>query len=193
MFRLLQSSACVALLALAGCSQHRSLRQDAEGAEDRAIRYADAHSGPHSGHFENMAEYGRVRDQQLDEMFKTVAARHGVSEEQVRQSLADRPAGVDFLVMLSFGAFYACAVYLISRRFDSIAMTIYLSVVSSAIAVLLGQAWAILVESLRLWTGHLSYRMDRIPWGHHRLASFVAALVLFWIVVLLRRRTRVLA
>lgn len=67
--------------------------------------------------------------------------------------------------MLSFGAFYAGAVYLISRRFDSNAMTIYLSVVSSAIAVLLIQAWAM----------------------------FVAALVLFWIVVLLRRRTLVLA
>jgi hypothetical protein len=140
-----------------------------------------------------MAGYGRMRDQQLDEMFKTVAAQHGVSEEQVRQSLAHRPPGVDILVMLSFGAFYAGAVYLISRRFDSYAMRIYLSVVSSAIAVLLGQVWAVLMESLRLWTGHLSYRMDRIPWGHHRLASFVAALVLFWIVVLLRRRTPVLA
>ncbi len=193
MFRLLQSSACLGLLALAGCSQHRSLRQDAEGAEDRAIRYADAHSGPHSGHFESMAEYGRVRDQQMDEMFKTVAAQHGVSEEQVRQSLADRPAGADILALLSFGAFYAGAVYLISRRINSTAMTIYLSVVSSALALFLGEGWAILVESIRLGTGHLSYRMGRIPWGHHRMALFVTALVLFWTVALLRRRPPVSA
>jgi hypothetical protein len=189
-FRLLQSGACLAFLLLAGCARRASLRHDAEGAEDRAIRYADAHNGLHSGHFESMAEYARVRDQQIEEMFKAVAAQHGISEEQVRQSLAYRPAGVDILVMLSFGAFYAAIAYLISRRLNSSAMTIYLSVVWPGIAVLLGEAWAILIEQLRLGTG---YRMDRIPWRHHRFALFVAAVALYWIVVLLRRRTPVLA
>jgi hypothetical protein len=188
MLRVLQSGACLGFLALAGCAQQASLRQDAEGAEDRAIRYADAHNGLRSGRFESMAEYGRARDQLIEEMFKTVAAQHGVSVEQVRQSLAYRPAGVDVLVMLSFGALYAGIAYLILRRLNSNVMTSYLSIVWPGIAVLLGEAWAILIEQLRLGTGHLSYRMDRIPWGHHRLALFVAGVVLFWIVALLRRK-----
>jgi hypothetical protein len=135
-----------------------------------------------------MAEYGRVRDQQMEEMFKTVAAQHGVSEEQVRQSLAHRPAVVDVLVMFSFGALYAGIAYLILCRVNSNVMTLYLSVVWPGIAVLLGEAWAILIEQFRLGTGHLSYRTDRIPWGHHRLALLLAAVVLFWIVALLRRK-----
>jgi hypothetical protein len=186
--RVLQSGACLGFLALAGCAQRASLRRDAEGAEDRAIRYADAHNGLHSGRFESMAEYGRVRDQQMEEMFKTVAAQHGVSEEQVRQSLAHRPAVVDVLVMFSFGALYAGIAYLILCRVNSNVMTLYLSVVWPGIAVLLGEAWAILIEQFRLGTGHLSYRTDRIPWGHHRLALLLAAVVLFWIVALLRRK-----
>jgi hypothetical protein len=95
---------------------------------------------------------------------------------------------VDVFVMLSFGALYAGLAYLISRRLNSKAMTLYVSVVLGALAVILGEAWAILIESLRLWTGHLSYRMDRIPWRHHRLALFAAAVVLFWVVAIPWRR-----
>jgi hypothetical protein len=61
-------------------------------------------------------------------------------------------------------------------------MIIYGSVVLSIGGVLLGEGWAILVEQLRLGTGHLSYRMYRIPWSHHRLALLIAGFALFWLV-----------
>ena len=199
MFRLLQSGAGVArvlsLVAFAGCpgcTQPHSLRRDAEVAEHLAIRYADAHSGPHSGNFESMAEYGRVKDQQMAEMFKTVAARYGVSENQVRESLTRRPVGVDLLVMLSFAAFYAWVADIIVRR-TSIVMTAYASVVLSGVAVLVVETGAMFVESVRLGTGHLSYRLERVPWSHHRLVLFIAALALCWLVAMFRLRRPIMS
>jgi hypothetical protein len=163
-------------------------------AEDLAIRHADDLRGPHSGHFEGMAEYGRLRDQYMEEQFKSVAARHGVSEAQVRESLTHRPPGVDLLVMLSFAALYALIAGVVARQLHSIVMTAYVSIVLSAASVLLGEQWAGLVESLRLGTGHLSYRADRIPWSHHRLSLFVACVALYWFVAIVRsRRVRALA
>ena len=61
--------------------QQRHLSDDAEFAEDLAIRYADAYRGPHSGHFEGMPEYGRTRDQCVIALFKVIGSSHGVTEE----------------------------------------------------------------------------------------------------------------
>jgi hypothetical protein len=136
-----------------------------------------------------MAEYGRVRDQRMAEMFKTVATRHGVTEAQVRESLSDRPRGLDLFVMLSFALFYVCAAGLIAQRVPRqswIAMSVYISVVVSAAGVLLGEEWAGFVESVRLGTGHLSYRGSRIPWSHHHLALFLAGIAIYLLVAAIR-------
>src|SRR5690242_15200212 len=88
----------LSMLAFAsGCNRHpnadcrwppdngsRSLYYDAEFAEDLAIRYADAHTGPRSGHFEGFAQYGRTRDQCMASLFAELASRHSVAEDQVR-------------------------------------------------------------------------------------------------------------
>lgn len=191
MLRILQSGVGIGCLILGACSPQHSLRHDAEATEDLAIRYADAHSGPHSGHFDSMIEYARVRDRRLAEMFKTVAARDGVTEEQVRESLSNRLAGVDLFVMLSFALFYVCAAGLIARwvpHQNWIAMSAYISVVVSAAEVLLGEQWAVFVESVRLGTGHLSYRGGRIPWTHHRLALYFAGIAIYLLVAAFRER-----
>jgi hypothetical protein len=187
MLRLLQSGACVAFLVLAGYGNRASLRRAAEAAEDSAIRYADEHNGVHSGHFQSMAEYGRVRDQRLGEAFQAVAAKYGVTEEQVRAAVERRPVGIDSAVVLSFAIFYVGIVIALVRG-RPMAMLVYLSLVASAAAVLLVEWWAGLVESIRLGTGHLSYRADRMPWSHHRLAMFFTALAIYWLVVMARRR-----
>src|SRR6266478_9394592 len=62
-------------------SQQRHLSDDAEFAEDLAIRYADAHRGPRSGHFEGMAEYGRTRDKCMAALFKVIGSSHSQPEE----------------------------------------------------------------------------------------------------------------
>jgi hypothetical protein len=185
MLRLLQSSAGVAFLLLAGCAHRASLRQAAEAAEDSAIRYADQHDGVHSGHFQSMAEYGRVRDRRMAEAFQAVAAKYGVPEEQVRETLAQRPLGIDLAVVLSFAVFYIGIVFALVRG-RSTAMLLYLSIIASVGAVLLCEWWAGLVEGIRLGTGHLSYRATRIPWSRHRLAVFLSALMLYWLVIWMR-------
>ena len=68
----------------------------------------------------------------MAEMFKTTAIRHGVTENEVRESITDRPAELDLLVMLSFAALYAFVAHLIARR-SSMIMNAYVSVVLSAV------------------------------------------------------------
>lgn len=67
-------------------------------------------------------------------------------------------------------------------------MIAYVSLVAAGLAVLGVEQWAGLCENLRIGNGHLSYRLDRLPWGHHRLALFAGALVLFWTMAYLRAR-----
>lgn len=107
-----------------------------------------------------------------------------------------RPA-IAAVEMLSFAALYACAAYLIARRFsrryhevlwDWAAMVAYLSLAASATGVLMGETWCETMESLRLGNGHLRYRALRIPWGHHRLEFFVVGVLLFWLVAGFQRR-----
>ena len=43
-------------------------------------------------------------------------------------------------------------------------------------------------ESIRLGSGHLSYRLDRIPWRQHHLSLFIAGVVLFWIAAAIQSR-----
>jgi hypothetical protein len=171
------------------------LRQDAESAENMAIRYADACCGPHSGHFDGMAEYGRRRDQCMATLFQAVAGKHGVTTEQVRWSLANRSTGVDLGVILSFVAIYPWAACMLARRIYSVDQTrlariaMPACVIGAAIGVPLGEAWSVVIESLRPGSGHLSYRVGRLPWGQHRIELFVGCIVLFWIVAARQYRT----
>jgi hypothetical protein len=199
--------ASLALLCASGCRYARpnsncewpdsakmgSLSEEAEFAEDLAIRYADAHHGPG---FEDPI---RATRQCMAKLFPLVSQRHGVTPYQVGISLAHGRPGIDAAEMLSFAALYAFAAYFIVRRVsrrynegrrDWAVMTAYLSLAVSAGGVLAGEAWCGTVESLRLGNGHLSYRALRIPWGHHRLALFIIGILLFWLVAAACRKTR---
>ena len=158
--------------------QARHLARDAERAEDLAIRYADARRRPHSGHFEGGDEYGLTTDQCMARLFHIVGSNHGVTEEQIRWHLAHRPTELDVAVIFSFVALYAWAATLIVRRICRrkaddqetsgwAVMIVYTSIIASAVGVLLGEVWSDLMENIRLGNGHLSYRVERIPWGHH--------------------------
>jgi hypothetical protein len=179
----------------------RDAHEDAEFAEDLAIRYADARRGPHSGHFDGMAEYGRTRDQCMVKLFQIVGSNHGVTQEQVRHSLAHRRVDLDLAVILPFAVFYAWAADFIARRISQrhadrrdtsawAVMTVYTSVIAGAVGALAAEVWSGLVESVRLGTGHLSYRAERIPWNHHGPGMFVAGLAVFWFLATLHYRAQ---
>jgi hypothetical protein len=96
--------------------QQRHLGDDAQIAEDLAIRYADLHSGPRSGHFAGFAEYGQTRQQCMAALFEMIGKNHGVTTEQVRESLLHRRISLDLAVIVSFALFYGFAANGIARR-----------------------------------------------------------------------------
>jgi hypothetical protein len=171
-------------------SQQRHLSYDAEFAEDLAIRYADKQRGPRSGHFEGMAEYGRTRDQCMTALFRIIGSSHGVTQEQVGQSLGHRRTTIDVAIVLPFVVLFGFGANVVVRRIvrrhpagdgwiGPVVMTTFAAIVTSAAGVLAGEQWSGLWENLRIGNGHLSYRVERIPWTHHRLGLFLGGMLLF--------------
>lgn len=180
-------------------ARQRLLRQDAQVAEDLAIRYADAHYGPHSGHFESWVAYNNATDSCMNSLFAIVATTEGVSVSEVRQAVTHRPLAFDFAVILSFASIYFLLANVMARRVwhrfpvhdgwvAGVIATIFASLAFSAAGVLAGEIWSGLAENIRVGNGHLSSRADRIPWVHHRLSFFIACIFLFWFVATFQRR-----
>ncbi len=188
-------------LNLENAADRRHLRYDAITAEDVAIRWADKYAGVGSGEFKGFPEYGRRRDECMEALFNGVASHHGVDVALVRQYRLDRDPVLDSAVILGFGVIYALVAYglagLIRRRFPPdewpafLIATVAMSVVVSLIGVLLGDFWSVVMENLRLNSGHLSYRLARIPWRQHWAALFVCGLVVFWLAAAVRSRVAI--
>jgi hypothetical protein len=181
-------------------AQQRHLSDDAQVAEDRAIRYADSHSGPRSGHFAGFDKYARAREQCMAALFQVIAKNHGVTQEQVRESLKYRRTSLDLGVLLSFAVLYGFAASGFSRRvwrrfpFDEgwvagAVATVIASAIVSLGGVMVGEIWSTTLEEMRIGNGHLSYRVARIPWNQHRLSLFVCGVVLFWLIAGFQYRT----
>src|SRR3989442_920243 len=97
-------------------TQRRHLSDDALFAEDLAIRYADSHRGKRSGHFAGSAVYERTKDECMAALFNTIAKNHGVTSEQVRESLVHRRTSLDAAIILSFAVFYWFVANHLARR-----------------------------------------------------------------------------
>ena len=137
-------------------------------------------------------------------LFDVIGKNHGVTREQVRQSLLHRRTSVDLAVVLSFAVLYGLAAWAIARlvarryppdegRLEAGVAVVFTSAVSSTVGVLLGEVWSITAETYRIGNDHISYRVDRIPWAHHRLELFVGGIILFWLIAALQFRTGVRA
>lgn len=176
------------------------LTADALAAENTAVRHADLTRGPRSGAFEGFDVYGAAREACMADLFRVIAAHHGVSPENVRHSRTHRPLGPDVAVFLAFGVIYTGMAYWIAgwfrRRFPmtqsgSAVLAIGVLAVLTAIAgVMLGEFWAGQVEAARIGTTHMSYRGARIPWVRHRTEVFAVGLMIFWLIALLRYRIK---
>jgi hypothetical protein len=183
-------------------TQRRHLSDDAQFAEDLAIRHADSRRGQRSGHFEGWAEYRQTREKCLAALFDVIGKNHGVTEEQVRQSLLYRRTSLDLAVILSFAVFYGLAANgaarRVCRRFPTdegwlaaVVITVITSAVISTGGVLLGDIWSLTAENVRVGNGHLSYRVNRVPWTRRHLALFIGGVVLFWFLAALHYRAAV--
>ena len=136
----------------------------------------------------------------MDVLFEGVANHHGVAVALVRQYCLVRNTTADSAVILSFGLFYVLIAYCVAgglvHRFPSdeplsaVFAVVVISLAISIVGVMLGELWSMLIEMLRLGNGHLSYRMERIPWVQHRTLLFFCGLIIFWLIAAIRYSIR---
>ena len=168
-------------LNLATYADRRHLRFDAATAEDMAIRWADQHYG-------HMPEWDQRLQECRETLFTGVARTHGVDIAAVRQYSGERDVVVDAAVILGFTLIYAAVAYYfagrIRRRFPPgdpgfwvMASTMAAGI--SLVGVLMGVLGSIVVETVRLNSVHLSYRMFRIPFREYWLIFFVGGVIVF--------------
>jgi hypothetical protein len=169
----------------------RHLSEDAELAEDLAIRYADAHYGLRSGHFESNDVFTNAIKHCGQTLFEDIGRAHGVPVNRVSQALGRNRVGTDLMVNLPFVLLYGLAASLVIRRIwarypladgwsSGAAMVLVCSLAFGVVGVLLGEEWSTTAESLRIGTGHLSYRVNRLPWMRYRGELFITLLAVFW-------------
>jgi hypothetical protein len=92
------------------------LSQDAEFAEELAIRYADTHHGLRSKYFNSRETYREARDQCLEAMCKEIGQAHGVTSATVFESLGRNRAGIDLAVNLPFVLLYGFVASVMAGR-----------------------------------------------------------------------------
>ena len=180
-------------LNLTNSADRHHLRGDATTAEDVAIRWSDKY-------FPHQADYEYRRDKCMEELFTGVASRHGVDVATVREYRLERNIVLDAAVILGFLVVYAVAAYFligrIRRRFPPgepgfWIMTIAMSVGIAVVGAMVGNIWSIVIETYRLKSPHLSYRMNRIPWRQHWPVLLVCCFVVFLLIAAIPSRDRV--
>jgi hypothetical protein len=179
-------------LDLTKMADRRHLRFDAITAEDMSIRWADAHFG-------HRPEYDQKQYECMQMLFQGVAKQHGVDVAVVHQYSRRRDLVADGAVIFSFATLYLFLAYVfterIRRRFPDDAssfwiMTLTMAAGLSLIGVMIGMLGSIVIEGVLLNSGHLSYRMNHIPFRQHWTMLFVCGYVIFVLMALLRSRVR---
>jgi hypothetical protein len=180
------------MLDLSTFADRRHLRFDAVTAEDMAIRWADQRYG-------HLPEWEQRCQECSEKLFAGVAKTHGVDVATVRRYSSERDVVLDALVILGFALVYALVAYLfagrIRRRFPPDesgfwVMTLAMAPGFALVGVLIGIFGSIIVETIRLNSVHLSYRMFRIPFREHWVVLFIGGGLIFLLASLLRYYTR---
>lgn len=185
---------------------HRAhLVEDAQLAEELAIRYADAEHGRRFGiaHHGGLMEGGRVRHDCLSELFQAIERGHDVTSEQVHAARGERNGAFDLAVVLLFLPLYSLGATLACRRLrdrfapnERIARLIATGLVSIAAAFLGLQGlrlWGALWEAVRVGNGHMTSirAASSTRWTQEYAgADFVGGLLVFWLIALISRRIR---
>jgi hypothetical protein len=177
----------------------RHLHNDVGFAEELAVEYMDAHHGPRSAGFKSLEAASQARNTCLADLIGQIGKSHNVPPREVARFVGQRSLAIDVAVSLTFVLAYAFfAVFLagkLRRRYppedgwsSALVMIILSSLVFGAGGMMLGEQWSTLVENIRIGSGHLSYRFNRIPWVRHRIDFFILFVVLFWGVAVVRFR-----
>lgn len=179
----------------------RHLREDVELAEDLAVRYMDAQRRSQSAQPKPGGPPGEVMNTCRNSLLKQISTSHNVSPSEVVQFFGRRSLAIDLAVILPFFLLYALATMLLAgwllRRYPpeesmtaALVMSLLCSLAFGVGGLLLGEEWSTMAESIRVGTGHLSYRVDRLPWVQHRIGFFVLCVAVFWSAAVVRFRVR---
>lgn len=164
------------------------LRSDMELGEELAIEYMDAHRGQ------------GLRGC-LISLSEKIAQSHHVTPDQVAGFFGQRSVGVDVAINTPYFVLYGLLAGVVARwllrRYppqDGMTVTALLMFLSSLVfgggGLLLGQIWDGMTEGIRVDNGHMSYRLDRLPFVHHPLAMFLLCVAVFWVAAGVRYRMR---
>jgi hypothetical protein len=171
----------------------RHLRDDAQFAEELAIRYSDP-----LRQAEGLTEARDKRNRCMENLFATIATLHGVTKDDVRHAASERDWRIDFAFVtlpmaLAFALFsyHLCGrvFHAVDARSSAALLVLILSVLVSFCGVMVGEMWALAVEIIRIGNGHLSFRTARIPWSDGRRYLFGSGLLLFWLIAAFRYHT----
>jgi hypothetical protein len=170
-----------------------------EFAEELAVRYMDARRRSQSGQLKPGRSPSEVMNTCRDSLLQQIRTSHNVPWKEVLQFFGRRSLAIDLAVILPFLLLYGLLATLLAgwlrRRYPpedsmmaALAMAVLFSLVFGVGGLLLGEVWSGTAESLRVGTGHLSYRADRLPWAQHRIGFFVLCVGFFWSAAAVRFR-----
>jgi hypothetical protein len=153
-----------------------------------SIRWADQR-------FAHQPQWDQRLQECMETLFTGLAQTHGVDVATVRQYSRERDVVVDVAVILGFALIYSMVAYLLAGRIRQRfpppdpgfwVMTLTMASGVSLIGVLIGLLGSIVVESFRLNSVHLSFRMFRIPFREHWVILFIGGVIVFTLAALLR-------
>lgn len=161
------------MLSLHTAADRNHLRDDAQLAEELAVRYGDA---VRTFKPESLTEVRRRRAQCLDTLFGTVGATHGVSPATVAEAALRRNVRADVgVVYLPLAILFSTVVMFIWRRFEShlvgphawlaFGALVVGSLGVSAASVVGGELWSSVIEMIRFGNDHISMRGGRVPYS----------------------------
>jgi hypothetical protein len=179
----------------------RQLTDDVEFAEELAVEYMDAHHGPRSGEFKSQQAASQALNTCLGTLIEQIAKSHNVPPREVAKFFGRRSLAIDLAMILPFLLLYVFLAVMLAgklrRRYPpadgwsvALIMVILSSLALGVVGTMLGEQWSTFLENIRIGTGHLSYRVDRLPWVRHRISFFVLCVAVFWGVAVVRFRAR---
>jgi hypothetical protein len=134
-------------------------------------------------------------DECMDRLFVGLSRYHGLDSALADSYRLQRNAFADATILLAFSSLYALAAYfaagVVLRRFspDGVAATLVAVVCVALVCGVAGamayDLWSGVIEGVRLGSGHLSYRGERIPWSQSTAPLFVGV-ALFLVTALIR-------
>lgn len=164
------------------------LSQDAEFAEELAIRYMDTHHGPRDPQAASQA-----KNRCMGILMGEIGKEHGISPQEAFRHFGQRSLAADLAMNLPFLLLFALAADFTARRLLGrypLPVIALATVCFGAAGLVLAEQWSTLAEVARVGNWHLSNRALRLPIALHRGEIFVAAAALFAAIAAIRYRFR---